>query len=260
MGKYSLETYRDRFRTIRIERDDRGILIATLHLEGRPLRWGVRPHRDLTEFWEAVALDRETRAVILTGTGESFIDRMDNGDPAFITPRNLEPLAREGRRLLVQHLEVPVPVIAAVNGPVTVHAEQALLADIVLATPDACFADLAHFPSGIVPGDGIQAVFEMAFGFNRARYLIYTGAKVTAEEALACGAIGEVVPRESLMTRAVELATKIIEQPEVMIRSTRMLLNHELQQRLLAATTTGSFAEGFAAMDYWPTEFATNRK
>jgi len=49
-------------------------------------------------------------------------------------------------------------MIAAVNGPALIHAELALLCDIVLASETAVFQDLPHFPSGLVPGDGVHVV------------------------------------------------------------------------------------------------------
>ncbi len=244
MARVKLSDYQDRFRTIRIERDDDGILTATLHSDGDSICWGVRPHDELTTFWETAGHDRDTNAIVITGTGDSFINRMDDGDPNWISAAAFAAMAREARRLCFNPLEVPVPV----------------LADVVLATPDTFFADLAHYPSGIVPGDGIQAVFMTLFGVNRGRYLLYTGERVSAEDALACGAIAEIVPRNDLLSRATELALRIASKPKVTTMTTRMLLNAQLQQLMLDATTTGAFAEGMAAMDHWPTVFATNRQ
>ena len=51
-------------------------------------------------------------------------------------------------------IDIPVPVIAALNGATTVHSEYALLANIVIATPDTVFQDKPHFAFGIVPSDG----------------------------------------------------------------------------------------------------------
>jgi hypothetical protein len=56
-------------------------------------------------------------------------------------------------------IDIPVPVIAALNGPTTVHSDYALLADIVIATPDTVFQDKPHFAFGIVPGDGIHSLW-----------------------------------------------------------------------------------------------------
>jgi enoyl-CoA hydratase/carnithine racemase len=53
-------------------------------------------------------------------------------------------------------IDIPVPVIAALNGATAVHSEYALLANIVIATPETVFQDKPHFAFGIVPGDGVH--------------------------------------------------------------------------------------------------------
>ena len=53
-------------------------------------------------------------------------------------------------------LELETPIVAAVNGPATVHSEYALLADIVVASEDATFMDKPHLGFNIIPWDGIQ--------------------------------------------------------------------------------------------------------
>jgi hypothetical protein len=58
----------------------------------------------------------------------------------------------------MNHLNIEVPIIAAVNGPALIHAELAVLCDIVLAAEHAEFQDAPHFPNGIVPGDGVHVI------------------------------------------------------------------------------------------------------
>ena len=66
-----------------------------------------------------------------------------------------------GRMLIENVLAVEVPVISAVNGPCNIHSEVPLLGDIVLASEDAYFQDLAHFPRGMVPGDGQHVIWPL---------------------------------------------------------------------------------------------------
>ncbi len=49
-------------------------------------------------------------------------------------------------------------MITALNGPVLLHSEYALLTDIILATPETVFQDKPHFEFGIVPGDGMHVL------------------------------------------------------------------------------------------------------
>jgi enoyl-CoA hydratase/carnithine racemase len=60
----------------------------------------------------------------------------------------------DAKYLLMNLLNIEVPIIAAVNGPALIHAELAVLCDIVIASPNAAFQDAPHFPNRVVPGDG----------------------------------------------------------------------------------------------------------
>lgn len=104
------------------------------------------------------------------------------------------------------------------------HAELALMCDIVIAADDATFEDTAHFHLGsIVPGDGINIVYTMLMGLNRARYLMLTGQVLSAREAKDMGLIAELLPRHELLPRAWELAEQLAKKPEFLLRYTRMV-------------------------------------
>ena len=107
-------------------------------------------------------------------------------------------------------LDIEVPVIAAVNGPVNIHAEIAVLSDIVLAADHAAFADAPHFPNGLVPGDGVHVIWPYLLGRNRGRYFLLTGQRLSAQEALQLGVVSEVMPASRLLPRARELARQIL--------------------------------------------------
>jgi enoyl-CoA hydratase/carnithine racemase len=137
-------------------------------------------------------------------------------------------------------------VIAAVKGPATIHAELAVLSDIVLAAEHAEFADLAHGPTGVVPGDGVHTVWPMLLGPNRGRYFLLTGQRLSAQEALRLGVVGEVLPAEQLMPRARQLAAQLASLPVRMLRYTRMLLVRDLRKRLRDELEVGLALEALA--------------
>src|SRR5262249_31871710 len=151
----ALETYASKYETVRMERQD-GILQVTLHTHGGPLLWGEVPHRELGYAFADIAADPENRVVLLTGAGDSFWASLGGGANDVSTPRGWDKIYGEGKRLLLNLLDIEVPMIAAVNGPATIHAELALLCDIVLASDAAYFQDAAHFPNSVVPGDGVH--------------------------------------------------------------------------------------------------------
>src|SRR3972149_5974079 len=192
--------YEKKYRHIRIERRD-GILEMTLHSDGGALVWGGGPHEELSYAFADVGRDPENKLIILTGTGDSFCARLDEASLGKITAAAWDHLYSDAKRLVMNQLDIEVPMIAAVNGPAFVHAELAVLCDIVLASENAAFQDAPHVPSGLVPGDGVHVVWPLVLGPNRGRYFLLTGQKLSAHEALTLGVVNEVLPREQLMPR-----------------------------------------------------------
>ena len=107
-----------------MERRD-GILQLTLHTDGGPCVWGFGPHHEMTEALGEVGRDRENKAVIITGAGDGFIPTIDWGNVGAgkVPPTAWAEVLFEGKHLIMNHLDIEVPMIAAVNGPARVHAE-----------------------------------------------------------------------------------------------------------------------------------------
>ena len=241
MSKF--EDYVNKYQTIRMERRN-GILQMTLHTEGGSLRWGFLPHSELPDAFYAVGADRENRVVILTGTGPEFSGpRATPGTSSFPSRPSTERIDRihwEGRHLLMKLLEIEVPVISAINGPAWRHSEIPLLCDIVLAADTAQFQDSAHFPSDVVPGDGMHIVYPLLLGMNRGRYFLLTGQTLNAQQALDLGLVAEVLPPDKLLARAWELAEDLARRPTLLLRYTRLLLTEACAGRCMISWATGS--------------------
>jgi len=250
------EEYAEKYQFIRMERRD-GILLMTLHSKGGELLWGGRPHEELSYAFGEIARDRQNRAVIMTGTGDSFCadiiwGRSAAAGPTKMSPARSDHTMSDAGYLIMNHLNIPVPIIAAVNGPALIHSELALLCDIVIASENAAFQDLPHFSSGLVPGDGVHAVYPLLLGMNRGRYFLFTGQKLGAREAHEMGLVAEVVSRERLMPRAWELAHQIAQKPMLTIRYARSVLTRELKRLMLNNLDVGLALETLAGSEYWP--------
>lgn len=265
MPSSSLEVYAKRHPHIAMERRE-GILLASLHTNGGELQWSAEVHEELSYAFYDIARDRENRCVILTGKGQAFCAQMDtSGGPAGLqvsgeardTAAGIPSIAwdhiyNDAKYLLMNLLNIEVPMIAAVNGPALIHAELAVLCDIVIASPNATFQDAPHFPNGVVPGDGVHVVWPLVLGPNRGRYFLLTGQTITAPAALALGVVNEVVQTDQLLPRAWELARAIVTRPSLAIRCARVALTQHLKESMLEHLGYGLALEGLSATAVWP--------
>lgn len=252
------ESYANSYKNIALTRRD-GILEVRVHSNGGPLKWGAldtSAHAQLGEAFYNIGRDADNRVVILTGTGDNFLTEfaMDElGTGSGPTPAYWDRIFIEGKDLLMNLLDIPVPVIGAVNGPAFIHAELVTMSDIVVAADNASFADLAHFPGGTVPGDGVHVWWEMLLGVNRARYFLLTGQQIPAQDALTLGIVSEVVPQDKLLARAWELAQQLAKQPTLTLRYSRAAMTQNIKRRMQADLGYGLMLEGMAVMgSFWP--------
>ncbi len=231
------DDYSHSYRFIKMERRG-GILQMSLHTDGGPLQWNLDAQVEFVRAFTDVGADRENRIVILTGTGNEFSGpRLDPNAPFFhgakLSPAGVHEVFVNARKMVNAVLGIEVPMIAAVNGPAKRHADLALMCDIVIAADDVTFEDTAHFHNGgIVPGDGINVVYTMLMGLNRARYLMLTGQVLNAREAKDIGLVAELMPREKLLPRAWQLAEQLAKKNDMLLRYTRMVLTHPLRKQL----------------------------
>jgi enoyl-CoA hydratase/carnithine racemase len=245
------DLYSGRYRNIAFERRG-GVVQMRLHTNGGALKWGSNEgsiHAQLSDSFHDLARDPDLRALILTGTGDVFCTQLDpQENPATITATSWARLMREGRELLLRVLDVEVPVIAAVNGPVHIHSELPVLADIVLAAETAEFADRVHFAYGVVPGDGVHVVWPLLLGPNRSRHFLLTGNAISAAEAQALGVVAEVLPAAKLQERAWALGAALEQKPMLALRNTRLALTRRIRRELNHDLDLGLALEGLGLL------------
>jgi enoyl-CoA hydratase/carnithine racemase len=241
--------YQSKFPNARLLRSESGVLEVTVHTNGGTLIFNGHTHEQFVELFGAIGSDTETRAVILTGSGEAFMESISPEGFDFFTPRGYDKIYREGRKVLMNILDIEVPLITALNGPVRLHSEYVLLSDIVLATPSTVFQDKPHFEFGIVPGDGVNLLWPEVIGSVRGRYFLLTRQELDAKTAHEWGAVNEVVASEQLLPRAREIAEGLAKLPPLTARYTRIALTQKLRRIIDEGVGYSLALEGISAAD-----------
>lgn len=235
-----MSQYFGNYENLEMTRSEAGVLTLRFHTRGGPVIFTGRIHTDFTRVLEDIAFDRENKVLVLTGTGDRFMTEIDVQSLGDITrPMAADVAYMEGRRVLQRLADLEMPIVAAINGPVSVHSEYALLADIVIASETTTFSDFPHVTYGLVPGDGIHVVWEETLGLNRARHLIMTQGSFTAAEAKLWGAVAEVVPQERVLARALEIAEEIAKRPQLLNRYVAVAIRRQISRHLAEGTTLG---------------------
>lgn len=225
-----------------VRRQD-GVTIIRLHTLDKSLCWSVQAELDLIEVFESLQFDTATRVVVITGTESEWCTQLDTEGFAALP---WSEISSRGVRLLSALQQIPVPVVAAVNGPVTVHSEIPMMADIVLAASHVVFADHAHFTRGVVPGDGVNQVWNRAVGHHMATYHLMTGRALPVAEAHRLGIVSEVVDSADLMTRAIDLAKDLSANSRELLSYTKTALSLDTHPDLRGSLTHGFALQGCA--------------
>jgi len=207
-----------------------GVATITLNRPDKLNAYTTEMGDEVYDAFGKVRDDPAVRSVILTGAGRGFCAGVDlehlkqhqAGGNASAGPR----LGEEAflKKLPLELLEYPKPVIAAVNGhAIGVGVTMILPCDLRIAAAGvklgATFVRL-----GILPGLGSTHLLPRLVGPARARELVLTGRKITAEQAAAIGLVNEVVPGEALLPRAREIAAELAEsRPEVLAAAKQAL-------------------------------------
>jgi enoyl-CoA hydratase/carnithine racemase len=243
------DSYREAFPNARLSRKPNGVLEVALHTDGGKLVFNGHTHEQFVHLFHVIGEDHANRVVILTGSGDAFMDAISPEGFDFFSPQGYDKILREGRKVLSNILDIEVPMISALNGPVLLHSEYALLTDIILATPQTVFQDKPHFEFGIVPGDGVNLLWPEVIGSIRGRYFILTRQLLDAPTAKDWGVVNEIVPADRLLARAHEIADGIAALPPLTSRYTRIALTQKLRRIIDEGSGYSLALEGISAAD-----------
>ncbi len=180
-----------------------------------------------TECMDDFNADPEMRVAIVTGAGRGFGTGADLKEAAQGNEgRGSERASRAHAGQFGRSKKV---FIAAVNGPCIAGSfEWTLDMDIRICAPEAYFG-LFEVARGRLAGFGLERLPRM-IPFGEAMWILVTGQRVEAEQALRCGLVHEIVERERLVPRAVEIAQMILANHPLAVEGARAITRHALEK------------------------------
>ncbi|OPX85769.1 MAG: putative enoyl-CoA hydratase [Pelotomaculum sp. PtaB.Bin013] len=166
-----------------------------------------------------ILAEREIKSVIITGAGGAFIAGLDIKILLSLDEVSARNFMHRGQSIMQKIADLPIPTIAAINGPALGGgSELALACDIRLADINARLG----FPEinlGVMPGfGGTQRISRMVPLCN-AYEMLYTGELITAGEACRIGMINRVVPQGQVLNEAIKLTEKIASKRQLGIQA-----------------------------------------
>lgn len=215
------------FETVLFEVKDR-VATITLNRPDRLNAMNQKMREELRECWQRVKDDAEIWVAIITGAGRAFssgadVEGLHSGSPKPDAWRKLSVHETIRGLPTPRRMNVHKPVIAAVNGVVTgVSLDLVTEADIPIASENAKFVD-THVSLGYVSShEMVNMARRVPVAVCMRMALLGSQEKMTAQRAYEVGLVTEVVPPESLLPRANELAGMLLQNAPLAVWGTKM--------------------------------------
>lgn len=197
---------------------------------------------ELQHLLDEIEKDVDLRVVVITGAGDkAFVAGADINELIERDALQGRDVSRFRQALFARIENLPVPVIAAVNGyALGGGLELALACNIRIASEKAQFG-APEVKLGIIPGDGGTQRLPRLVGLGRAMELVLTGDFIDAQEAHRIGLVNRVVSPDELMESVMTLAKKIASRPPLAVKYAKEAVNRSQE---------GDTASGYALESY----------
>jgi len=223
-------------------------VVGTIVLN-RPDRRNALTRAMLAELVQALGdlhLEKRVRAVVLTGAGTAFSAGMDVHEmhsladlPDQEKQQQWGDAAEAYRDLVVEMIELPKPIIAAVNGPAVAGGAGLVLASDIVVACDAAQFGFPDARRGIVAGVvGPLAAFRV--GAGPAARLLLTASLFPASEAFRLGIYHELIDSNRLWVRAAALAEECAAAAPEALQLTKRMLYETVGEQLSTQLSVGA--------------------
>lgn len=199
--------------------------------------------QQIAEVGEALTLaerDPEVSVVVLTGTGRAFCAGANLKVNSDLLTDDVDRVVNEFlvplKQLLRRYRESRKPVIAAVNGFCMAGGMETLLCcDLVVAVEGALMGD-QHATFGLLPAVGGAQGLIRTLGMMRAKEMMFTGGRYTAEQLLDWGLVNKVVPAEQLHKAVDDLVELLAQRSPAGLARMKQMANDEAEMPWEAST------------------------
>jgi enoyl-CoA hydratase/carnithine racemase len=208
------------------------VLTITLDRPERKNPLTFESYAELRDFFFELELNKDVKAVVLTGAGGNFCSGGDVRDiigPLTLrSPEQLLQFTQMTGDLVKAMRACPQPIVAAIDGAcVGAGAILAMASDIRFGTPLSKIAFL-FVRVGLAGCDmGACAMLPRIIGHGRASELLYTGRTMDAQEALNWGFYNAVHEPDRVLAAATELAQSLANGPAFAHAMTKRMLHEE---------------------------------
>jgi len=211
------------FDGFRVERDDaRAVASITLDVPGKLNRVSMLARDQLASLFAELDGDETVRFVVLTGEGDAFTAGGDIAGFLEQSPWAVSQLAKN----VAAPERCSKPVIAKLRGYVFgVGLELALACDFRIAADDVQLA-LPEATIGMIPGSGGTQRLARMVGMGRAKDIVMRGRRVHADEALAIGLVGQVVPEAELDATVDGLVDELAHHSPLALAMAKRVIGH----------------------------------
>ncbi|WP_172650390.1 enoyl-CoA hydratase [Rhodococcus opacus] len=206
--------------------NEAGVLRITIDRPDRMNALDLAHMTALGDVLTAAATDSSVRVVIIAGAGKAFSTGADLAAAAAAGGREApaEVVMDSANRVVRAIVELPVPVIAQVNGAAAgVGASIALTADLTYASENA-YLLLAFVNIGLMPDGGSSALIAASIGRARATRMALLGERLPAAQAERDGLIAGVLPPDELAAHVDAVAARLARGPRRAIELTKRAL------------------------------------
>jgi enoyl-CoA hydratase len=207
---------------------------------------------ELSRALDDLAENEDIRVLVLTGAGtKAFVAGADITELVRLDTLKAKVFIHRGISVINKLTELPIPVIAAVNGfALGGGLEIAMACDFIYAADSASFGQ-PEIRLGLIPGYGGTQRLPRIIGCGPAKELLFTGKMISAEEALRLGIVNTVTNAEKLMDEVMATAREMASKGSVALRAMKQVVNQGLNADLATALRmeTDAFAICFASSD-----------